>query len=92
MTNAVTQSYDEQVGEPTVHPTDEPIADPTAAQGDVVEDGTTGPEVDGSVDGVDGGDGEDGAEPAAADPLEEFRAALREKFGDWFVVHTYSGM
>lgn len=31
-------------------------------------------------------------EPAGADPLEEFRAALREKPGDWFVVHTYSGM
>ena len=28
----------------------------------------------------------------AGDPLEEFRAALREKPGDWFVVHTYSGM
>jgi transcriptional antiterminator NusG len=32
------------------------------------------------------------AEPAVHDPLEEFRAALREKPGDWFVVHTYSGM
>ena len=29
---------------------------------------------------------------AAVDPLEEFRTALREKEGDWFVVHTYSGM
>ena len=29
---------------------------------------------------------------APADPLEEFRTALREKEGDWFVVHTYSGM
>jgi transcription termination/antitermination protein NusG len=28
----------------------------------------------------------------AADPLEEFRAALREKEGEWFVIHTYSGM
>ncbi|WP_457113065.1 transcription termination/antitermination protein NusG [Marmoricola sp. URHA0025 HA25] len=28
----------------------------------------------------------------ADDPLEEFRNALREKPGDWFVVHTYSGM
>jgi transcription termination/antitermination protein NusG len=27
-----------------------------------------------------------------ADPLQEFRDALREKDGDWFVVHTYSGM
>ena len=32
------------------------------------------------------------AEEPVADPLEEFRAALREKQGDWFVVHTYSGM
>jgi transcription termination/antitermination protein NusG len=31
-------------------------------------------------------------EPAAADPLEEFRESLRSKPGDWFVVHTYSGM
>jgi transcriptional antiterminator NusG len=31
-------------------------------------------------------------EPAEADPLEEFRETLRSKPGDWFVVHTYSGM
>jgi transcription termination/antitermination protein NusG len=32
-------------------------------------------------------------EPAdVVDPLADFRAALREKVGDWFVVHTYSGM
>ena len=24
--------------------------------------------------------------------MEEFRTALREKEGDWFVIHTYSGM
>jgi transcription termination/antitermination protein NusG len=28
----------------------------------------------------------------ADDPMEEFRIALREKEGDWFVIHTYSGM
>ena len=28
----------------------------------------------------------------AGDPMEEFRTALREKEGDWFVIHTYSGM
>ena len=27
-----------------------------------------------------------------ADPLEEFRQALWAKPGDWFVIHTYSGM
>ena len=31
-------------------------------------------------------------EPVEADPLEEFRETLRNKSGDWFVVHTYSGM
>jgi transcription termination/antitermination protein NusG len=29
---------------------------------------------------------------APADPMEEFRQSLRGKPGDWFVVHTYSGM
>jgi transcriptional antiterminator NusG len=29
---------------------------------------------------------------AAADPLAEFRATLRAKPGQWYVVHTYSGM
>jgi transcriptional antiterminator NusG len=32
-----------------------------------------------------------GEEPPS-DVLQEFRDALREKVGDWFVVHTYSGM
>jgi transcriptional antiterminator NusG len=35
--------------------------------------------------------GEEAGEPAV-DPMEEFREALRSKVGDWFVVHTYSGM
>lgn len=35
----------------------------------------------------------DEAEAApASDPLAEFREALRTRPGDWFVVHTYSGM
>jgi transcriptional antiterminator NusG len=34
---------------------------------------------------------EDTSEPPA-DPMQEFRDALRAKHGDWFVVHTYSGM
>lgn len=35
---------------------------------------------------------EDAAEPAVVDPLEAFRAELWAKPGDWFVIHTYSGM
>ncbi len=52
-----------------------------------------------AVEAVDSAEveAEDGAEEgaedgAAGDPMEEFRTALREKEGDWFVVHTYSGM
>jgi transcription termination/antitermination protein NusG len=48
-----------------------------------------------SVDSSDEVSAEAAEEPSvdqAGDPLEEFRAALREKVGDWFVIHTYSGM
>ena len=38
---------------------------------------------------VDEGDSE---EPDEDDPLEKFRRELWAKPGDWFVVHTYSGM
>lgn len=31
-------------------------------------------------------------ESAPGDPLEEFRDSLRMKPGEWYVVHTYSGM
>lgn len=31
-------------------------------------------------------------ESADADPLAEFRERLRSQIGDWYVVHTYSGM
>ena len=35
---------------------------------------------------------ESGSEPDENDPLEAFRRELWAKPGDWFVVHTYSGM
>ncbi|WP_407070178.1 transcription termination/antitermination protein NusG [Mumia sp. Pv 4-285] len=31
-------------------------------------------------------------EPVESDPLAEFREKLHSQFGDWYVVHTYSGM
>ncbi|MFC4783028.1 transcription termination/antitermination protein NusG [Nocardioides sp. MAHUQ-72] len=37
-------------------------------------------------------DDEAGDEPGDDDPLEAFRRELWAKPGDWFVVHTYSGM
>ena len=35
---------------------------------------------------------DESVEAEAVDPLEAFREELRNKFGDWYVVHTYSGM
>jgi transcriptional antiterminator NusG len=37
-------------------------------------------------------DAVDDIDAPVADPLQEFRDTLRAKPGDWFVVHTYSGM
>ena len=59
-------------------PADEEPADDDAADEDADE---AAPEATDETD-VD----------APGDPLEEFREALRAKIGDWFVVHTYSGM
>jgi len=35
---------------------------------------------------------EDAEPEEPGDPLEELRSRLRSQFGDWYVVHTYSGM
>jgi transcriptional antiterminator NusG len=50
--------------------------------------------VTGPGDGADGESAGAGpeAEAEAEDPLEAFRRELWAKPGDWFVVHTYSGM
>ncbi|GAA5134850.1 hypothetical protein GCM10023339_72030 [Alloalcanivorax gelatiniphagus] len=40
----------------------------------------------------DDAEGDEPGEPEASDPLEAFRRELWAKPGDWFVVHTYSGM
>lgn len=60
------------------------VTDPFAVPGDETADEAVAEEgADEAAADVD--------EPAA-DPLEEFRESLRSKPGDWFVVHTYSGM
>ncbi|HYO38133.1 MAG TPA: transcription termination/antitermination protein NusG [Nocardioidaceae bacterium] len=63
-----------------------PAADQDAPLDDAGLDDTAleGPPVDGTAPGE--------VDEPAADPLQEFRDALHAKIGDWFVVHTYSGM
>ncbi len=60
-------------------------ADETAAVEDDADD-VPGDDADEELDG------EETAEAADEDPLEAFRRELWAKPGDWFVVHTYSGM
>jgi transcriptional antiterminator NusG len=70
----------------SVELTDEQPADDATADDEGVGDedaGDAAPQGDAELPHIDA---------PAADPLEEFRTALREKEGDWFVVHTYSGM
>jgi transcription termination/antitermination protein NusG len=97
----------EPAGAPAGAPTDVPqvsvdddpgssVADEAAADSATVpgadQDASIEGLVDGPVDGLVDETADDAVDAAPADPLEEFREALRTKVGDWFVVHTYSGM
>jgi transcriptional antiterminator NusG len=73
---------------------EEPVAEETAAEEPVAEEAAVE-----EVEAEEAAGEEPADEPvledvgaSSGDPMEEFRAALREKEGDWFVVHTYSGM
>lgn len=48
-------------------------------------------ESDDQVD-AEAGDDEEAGEDEPVDALQEFRDRLYTQFGDWYVVHTYSGM
>ncbi len=62
---------------------------PAADEGTPVAEDTDETETDAAEDADAGAD--DVVE-APADPVQEFRDLLRSQVGDWFVVHTYSGM
>ena len=91
----VSEQYDETVA---TEATDESTVDETQPEvATTPEEVATTPE-DALVEGVAADvaaaeDGEPADEPAEGeDPLEEFRRTLWAKPGDWYVVHTYSGM
>ena len=59
-------------------------SDEDEAESDELVDGAT-------AEDVEDEDAED-VEEAPSDALAEFRERLHSQFGDWYVVHTYSGM
>jgi transcriptional antiterminator NusG len=78
--------FDEPAEEPALDvPADEPVADEPVIEG--------ADEADESAEGAEGAEADlPPVDAPPADPMEEFRQTLRAKPGDWFVVHTYSGM
>lgn len=88
------ESVDEATPEDAVEdvvedtPADEDVTD------EVTEDVTDEADDESAEDAADEDADEDAAEASAEenDPLEAFRRELWAKPGDWFVVHTYSGM
>jgi transcriptional antiterminator NusG len=94
----VSEQYDEkpvdETADQSVEVTAEVLTDPETGETVNIQQSV---ELEGPDDAGDEADAAPEDELAdidapAADPLEEFRQALREKEGDWFVVHTYSGM
>jgi transcriptional antiterminator NusG len=72
---------------------DEDVADEASGEDASVEDaGATAPVFEAPALADDDADDADDEPAAALDPLEAFRNELWAKPGDWFVVHTYSGM
>ncbi len=99
----MSEQYDEAAVDESVEPATEsadlvgdtaPEAEPDEDAADAVVD-DAGDEVasdeaatDEPVEPVEA----EATEPEGEDPLEEFRKVLWAKPGDWYVIHTYSGM
>jgi len=85
----VLESEETESAEPAPDESVEPAA---AEESPAAEESLTAPE-----EGAEAAAPEESAaaaegEVSDADPLEEFRIRLRSQIGDWYVVHTYSGM
>ena len=79
--------------DPEADPSAEPVGDVIAAEGELADEAvaeTTDAALEAEADAEDA-EGEEG-EAVDEDPLEAFRRELWAKPGDWYVVHTYSGM
>jgi len=84
----VSQQYDEHLeGTPEGEAPVDPAESPVDTDAPPAEEPEAPAEPDASAE-----DEVAPEEVAVVDPLAEFREALASKPGDWFVVHTYSGM
>jgi transcription termination/antitermination protein NusG len=93
---------DAEVIDPETGPEDVESAstqvEPAASETDVEpgEDSATAgafasPDTDEATDSGETTDSDETVVAEEVDPLEAFKAELRSKFGDWYVVHSYAG-
>ena len=77
--------------QPSDEPSDQPVDDEAGAT-EVTDEPTDEVEATDEADADEADDEESEDEESEEGPLEAFRRELWAKPGDWFVVHTYSGM
>jgi transcriptional antiterminator NusG len=89
----------EELAEETAETAPDDTTEPEVEADEVVyaSDEAAGDDAESSDDDAESSDDEEAVaeevEPAEpGDPLEELRSTLRSQIGDWYVVHTYSGM
>jgi transcription termination/antitermination protein NusG len=81
--------------DPELEPTAETVEELVAVEGELADEAaaeTTDATLDAEDEADAALDDAEEAEVVEEDPLEAFRRELWAKPGDWFVVHTYSGM
>ena len=90
------ESTESDVVDPAVETDDLPASDVESGAGDTDSDVSDDQEA-GAVSAESESDEDaqsDDAEPVAqgsGDPVADFKADLRSRFGDWFVIHSYAG-
>src|SRR6476646_5495819 len=90
------ESTESDVVDPAVETDDLPASDVESGAGDTDSDVSDDQEA-GAVSAESESDEDaetDAAEPVAqgsGDPVADFKADLRSRFGDWFVIHSYAG-
>ncbi len=100
----MSESYEETTGDvqehdvpevdteaPTAETADDAAADEADTADDAVAEGDDA-SADDVTDEVESDDAVADEPEAPSDPLQEFRDRLYSQVGDWYVVHTYSGM
>jgi transcriptional antiterminator NusG len=71
---------------------EEPAVDELVFSSADSDDAGTAADEDADVDAFAAATADEDEPEEPGDPLEELRSRLRSQIGDWYVVHTYSGM